>query len=78
MNRRVDVGWSPVDEDSARAALEAGRQAGITLFDAADVYGHGLSEKRLGRMLADPWSSSLTCRRCPPPTGSAPSMPCSR
>jgi aryl-alcohol dehydrogenase-like predicted oxidoreductase len=53
VNGRIDVGWSPVDEDGARTALDAARQAGISLFDTADVYGRGLSEKRLGQMLAE-------------------------
>lgn len=42
-------------EVTARAALEAALQAGITTVDTADIYAHGRSEETLGRLLtADP------------------------
>src|SRR5262249_45283548 len=52
-NGGVDVGWAPVDDETAMAALRAAYRAGVTLFDTADIYGDGLSERRLGRLLAE-------------------------
>jgi D-threo-aldose 1-dehydrogenase len=40
-------------EDDARETLEAAWNAGIRYFDTAPLYGHGLSEMRLGRLLRD-------------------------
>jgi D-threo-aldose 1-dehydrogenase len=44
--------YSALDEDTARHALECAWELGIRYFDTAPLYGHGLSETRLGRMLA--------------------------
>lgn len=43
--------WGRVDEVEAIAAVRAGLDAGITVFDTADVYGLGRSEERLARAL---------------------------
>jgi aryl-alcohol dehydrogenase-like predicted oxidoreductase len=40
--------WGPVSESDAFAVLDASAEAGVTLFDTADVYGDGLSEQRIG------------------------------
>jgi aryl-alcohol dehydrogenase-like predicted oxidoreductase len=40
-----------IDEARAREVVEAALDAGITLLDTADVYGGGLSEEYLGRIL---------------------------
>jgi aryl-alcohol dehydrogenase-like predicted oxidoreductase len=40
-----------IDEARAREVVEAALDAGITLIDTADVYGGGLSEEYLGRIL---------------------------
>src|SRR5687768_12935920 len=37
----------------AEAAAQAGWDAGLRYFDTAPLYGHGLSEMRLGRVLRD-------------------------
>ncbi|RKS09705.1 D-threo-aldose 1-dehydrogenase [Nocardiopsis sp. Huas11] len=42
-----------VDEDTAAGAVRAAWEAGLRLFDTAPHYGLGLSERRLGRVLAD-------------------------
>jgi D-threo-aldose 1-dehydrogenase len=42
-----------VDDDSADAALYAAWDGGVRYFDTAPHYGLGLSERRLGRSLAD-------------------------
>lgn len=39
--------------DAAHAAVHAARQAGITMFDHADIYTHGKSETVFGRVLAE-------------------------
>jgi D-threo-aldose 1-dehydrogenase len=41
-----------LSEDEADATLDAAWDAGIRYFDTAPLYGHGLSEKRIGRALA--------------------------
>jgi D-threo-aldose 1-dehydrogenase len=45
--------FAPVTPDDAAAAIDAAWQTGLRLFDTAPLYGHGLSEQRLGRALAD-------------------------
>lgn len=40
-----------IDETRAREVVEAALDSGVTLFDTADVYGDGLSEEYLGRIL---------------------------
>jgi 1-deoxyxylulose-5-phosphate synthase len=51
-NNGVAIGWADVDDATADAALRAAYEAGVRLFDTADVYGFGRSERRLGRLLA--------------------------
>ncbi|MGR3868221.1 aldo/keto reductase [Streptomyces graminifolii] len=43
---------SPVDDDQARATLDAAWAAGVRSYDTAPHYGLGLSERRLGAALA--------------------------
>ena len=40
-----------IDEDRTRSVVGAALDAGVTLFDTADVYGRGASEELLGRAL---------------------------
>src|SRR5207244_6893888 len=42
-----------VDLDGTRAVVDATLEAGITLFDTADIYGDGDSESFLGEILSD-------------------------
>ncbi|HEX9246785.1 MAG TPA: aldo/keto reductase [bacterium] len=44
--------FSPVAEEEARATVEQAYAAGLRFFDTAPLYGHGLAEQRLGRVLA--------------------------
>ena len=44
--------WGDVTESDARAVLEASAEAGVTLFDTADVYGDGRSERIIGAFRA--------------------------
>lgn len=50
---QLGADWGDVDEDQALAVLGASADAGVTLFDTADVYGDGRSESIIGRFLAD-------------------------
>ena len=45
--------WGDVDETTALDVLAAARDAGVTLFDTADVYGDGRSEQLIGRFLRE-------------------------
>jgi aryl-alcohol dehydrogenase-like predicted oxidoreductase len=45
-------GWGELDETQARALLHAALDLGVRRFDTSDAYGHGLSEQRLGAVLA--------------------------
>lgn len=44
--------YSPVAEEAALAAVRAAYRRGVRYFDTAPLYGHGLSESRLGEALA--------------------------
>ena len=43
--------YESVSEDQARATMDAAWDAGIRYFDTAPLYGHGLSERRVGDAL---------------------------
>ena len=45
--------WGDVSEAAAFEVLDAAVTAGITLFDTADVYGDGRSERLIGEFLSD-------------------------
>src|SRR5215218_10429923 len=45
------AGWGEVDDDESIRAIRHALDLGITLFDTADVYGCGHSERVLGRAL---------------------------
>lgn len=47
------LGWGEVDDDESIAALRTAFENGITLFDTANVYGAGHSEKIIARALGD-------------------------
>ena len=44
--------YGPTDDGVSRAAIRAALEAGVTLFNTADVYGHGHSEALLGEVLS--------------------------
>jgi aryl-alcohol dehydrogenase-like predicted oxidoreductase len=46
------AGWGEVDDDESIRAIRHALDLGVTLFDTADVYGCGHSERVLGRALA--------------------------
>lgn len=45
--------WGEVSDDEAMAVLHAAADNGITFFDTADVYGDGLSERLVARLLRE-------------------------
>jgi len=45
--------WGSFDEHTAIEAIRHARERGITLFDTAQAYGFGASERILGRALRD-------------------------
>ncbi len=45
--------YGPTDDSVSRAAIVRALERGVTLFDTADIYGHGHSEALLGEVLAD-------------------------
>ncbi|MBD5785226.1 aldo/keto reductase [Cellulosimicrobium terreum] len=47
----VTDAYGPADAAEAEAVLRRATELGVTLFDTADVYGHGRNEKLLGRVL---------------------------
>jgi len=49
---QLGADWGEVDEADAMAVLAASVDAGVTLFDTADVYGDGRSESVIGAFLA--------------------------
>lgn len=52
INRGVPIGWDDVDSERALAGLLHAHELGVTLYDTADVYGLGHSERLLGRLLS--------------------------
>lgn len=52
INRGVPIGWDGVDSERALAGLLHAHERGVTLYDTADVYGLGHSERLLGRLLS--------------------------
>ena len=50
---QLGADWGDVTEDDARAVLDASASNGVTIFDTADVYGDGRSERLIGDYLAD-------------------------
>ncbi len=51
-NLGLPMGWGLIDDATAIAGLEQAWELGVRLFDTADVYGHGRSERLLGRLVA--------------------------
>ncbi|MDQ1124784.1 aldo/keto reductase [Microbacterium trichothecenolyticum] len=52
--------WGGVSENDALAVLAASVDAGVTLFDTADVYGDGRSEEIIGRFLKGTDATGIT------------------
>lgn len=50
-NLGLPMGWSTAEDAASLRGLEAAHEMGANLFDTADVYGHGHSERLIGRFL---------------------------
>jgi aryl-alcohol dehydrogenase-like predicted oxidoreductase len=50
-NDGVPIGWDGVNDAAAFDALIQAYELGVSLFDTADVYGLGRSERLVGRLL---------------------------
>lgn len=50
---QLGADWGAVDDDAARAVLDASFEAGVTMYDTADVYGDGRSEQRIAAWRRD-------------------------
>ena len=48
-----DSTWGPQEETDSIRAVHASLDVGINFFDSAEMYGDGLSERQLGKALAD-------------------------
>lgn len=57
---QLGADWGDVSEDDALTVLAASADAGVTLFDTADVYGDGRSEQLIGRFLASRPGNGIT------------------
>ena len=55
----IGGGFGEVDDAVSLSALHAAADAGVTLFDTADVYGDGRSEQLLGQLLRERSGESL-------------------
>lgn len=51
-NLGMPMGWSTATDAEAAAGLDQAFELGANVFDTADVYGHGRSERLLGGLLA--------------------------
>ncbi len=61
---QLGADWGDVDETDALDVLAAAADAGVTLFDTADVYGDGRSEQLIGRFLREhPDSDALVATK---------------
>ncbi|MEV7157087.1 aldo/keto reductase [Streptomyces misionensis] len=59
INAGSPIGWGPIDEDRALEGLRQAVQHGVNFFDTADIFGHGRSERLLGRLLDEVKRESL-------------------
>jgi aryl-alcohol dehydrogenase-like predicted oxidoreductase len=50
---QLGADWGSIDDDQARAVLDASFGAGVTMYDTADAYGDGRSEQRIASWLDD-------------------------
>jgi aryl-alcohol dehydrogenase-like predicted oxidoreductase len=55
--------FGPIEDATSQAALAAAREAGITFYDTADVYGAGRSETQVGRFLKGPGAGSIVATK---------------
>jgi aryl-alcohol dehydrogenase-like predicted oxidoreductase len=61
-----------IDEERSREVVHAALDAGVTLFDTADIYGQGLSEEHLGRALGRRRGEAVVATKFGMPMGDDP------
>src|SRR3954454_18828077 len=70
------TGWASVvgqtDVEGARRQIDMAREAGVNMFDTADVYSSGLSEEILGKALGSDRDDVLIATKVRLPTGDGP------
>ncbi len=49
----IGSAWGEVDDEQSIAAMHAALDTGVNLFDTADVYGDGRSERLIARLRKD-------------------------
>lgn len=64
--------WGNPDEDQCREMVDVAIDAGITLFDTADIYDQGVSEQILGRALRSRRDGLLVATKLGNPMGTDP------
>ncbi|WP_049578227.1 aldo/keto reductase [Streptomyces sp. SBT349] len=57
---QLGADWGTVREADALAVLDAAREAGVTFFDTADVYGDGRSERTIAAYLRERPDAGIT------------------
>jgi len=65
--------WGDIDIDGARRMIDICLEAGVTMFDTADVYSWGASEEILGAALKGRWDDVLISTKTTLPMGDDPS-----
>lgn len=53
VNAGSPIGWGAIEDDRALEGLRTAVELGANFFDTADVFGHGHSERLLGRLLTE-------------------------
>jgi len=61
-----------IDAEGARRQVKLARDAGVNLFDTADVYSNGVSEEYLGRALGKDRDEVLVATKARLPIGDGP------
>jgi aryl-alcohol dehydrogenase-like predicted oxidoreductase len=64
--------WGDTGTDQARRMVDMALDAGVTMFDSADVYSEGASEEVLGRALKGRRDRALISTKAALPTGEGP------
>lgn len=67
--------WGATDDAESMRALLAAADAGITYFDTAFAYGHGHSERLIGRLLRETRADLVVSTKIPPKNMEWPARP---
>ena len=67
--------WGDTDAKEARRLVDIALEAGVTMFDTADVYSNGASEEALGAAIAGRRNKVLLSTKTSLPMGDGPTSP---